>query len=270
MEIIDAHTHFFPDQVAAGAISRLEASSGEKAFHDGTLAGLLGSMDKAGIATSLVLPVATNPEKVSSLNRFSASLGQERVVMAGALHPRSLSWREELDEMLELGFRSLKLHPDYQEFYPDDPELLPFFAAVRDAGVTVIFHAGADLSYKPPYGGPPARIARLMDSLPGLRVYATHMGGFRMWDEAERCLVGREDVVLDTSFSFGYMPAERIRSIIRDHGADRVMFGSDSPWLDQSEQVAKLRRLALESETEEKILGRNARRLLDGWIVPAE
>lgn len=265
MKIIDAHTHFFPDAVAGKAIPKMEQTSGEKAFHDGTLAGLIGSMDDAGIELSVVLPVATNPLKVDSLNRFSAAVDSGRVVMAGGLHPHSPRWREELELMLALGFGAVKLHPDYQEFYPDDENLRPFFAALRDAGVTVAFHVGADLSYDPPYGGPPERIAALMDALPGLKVYATHMGGFRMWDAVERRLAGREDVLMDTSFSFGFMPEEQLRRIIAKHGAERVMYGSDSPWLDQAEQVENVRRLGLSSRDEELILYDNARRMIDSW-----
>ncbi len=267
-KIIDIHTHFFPDAVATRAISQMETTSGWKAHHDGTLAGLLGSMEAAGIETSIVLPVATNPEKVGSVNRYSASIDNGRIVMAGALHPKSPDWRDDLEEMLMLGFRMVKLHPDYQEFSADDPEMLPFFANLRDAGVTVIFHAGADPSYEPPFGAPPVRIARLLDNLPGLRVHASHMGGFKHWDEVEQYLVGRKDVVMDTSFSFDFMPLERVRAIIEAHGVERIMFGTDSPWLDQSEQAGHVLRLGLGHRETEMILYSNARRLLDGWKAP--
>ncbi len=269
MKIIDIHTHFFPDAVAVKAIPQMEASAGWKTFHDGTLTGLLGSMDAAGIGTSIVLPVATNPEKVGSVNRFSASVGSGRIVMAGALHPKSAAWRDDLEEMLTLGFRAVKLHPDYQQFYVDDPELLPFFASIRDAGVTVVFHAGADPSFNPPFGAPPSRIARLLDNLPGLRVHASHMGGYQLWDEVEQYLVGREDVVMDTSFSFGFIPDQRIRSIIEAHGIERIMFGTDSPWLDQSEQAGYLPRLGLGDEATEMILFSNARGMIDNWKARA-
>lgn len=257
MTVIDVHTHFFPDKVAASAIGKLECSSGQKAFHDGTRAGQLASMDKAGIDRALVLPVATNPEKVSSVNRFSASVGEPRLVMSGALHPLSNSWREELDEILSFGMQAVKLHPEYQEFDPDDPELLPFFAALRDAGLVVVFHAGEDISFDPPARATPECMASLLDHLPGLKILATHMGGFRLWDSVERHLAGKP-VWMDTPFGLGWMPDERFRRLLSNHGSDYVMFGSDSPWLDQSEELQRFLRLDLPSPVQEKILYSNA------------
>ncbi|HUU26898.1 MAG TPA: amidohydrolase family protein [archaeon] len=266
MRIIDFHTHFFPDKVAAAAIPKMEATSDHKAYTDGTAAGLLASMDSAGIECSVALPVATNPDKVSSINRFSASAGNRRLYMMGALYPGTPLWREHLDEFLELGFAGVKLHPDYQEFLPDDPDLLPFFAALRDSGRLVIFHAGEDLSYKPPYGGTPARLAALLEQLPGINIFATHMGGYRMWDEVERCLVGKP-VYMDTSFSFGEISDQRIRSLIGRHGADYVLFGTDSPWLDQQTEVNNVLRLRLGTAVEEKIFYGNAVRLVPQLAV---
>ena len=45
-------------------------------------------------------------------------------------------------------------------------------------------------------------------------------------------------------------------------GADRVLFGTDSPWDDQESALARLRALPLESAELDAILGGNAQRLL--------
>ncbi|MEA1997172.1 MAG: amidohydrolase family protein [Gemmatimonadota bacterium] len=264
LKIIDSHTHFFPDKVARTAIPRMEETSGCKAYTDGTAAGLLDSMDAVGIESSVVLPVVTNPEKVSSVNRFSASAARSmrRLCIMGALHPAAAAWPGHLEELLDLGFTGVKLHPDYQEFSPDDPRLLPFFSGLRDAGLLVFFHAGEDLSYEPPCKGTPASLATLLGNLPGLRIVAAHMGGYRSWDEVDRCLVGRENVYMDTSFSFREMSDSRIRSMIERHGTDNVLFGTDSPWLDQSQEVENVLRLGLGSDVEEKVLYSNALRLI--------
>jgi len=259
--VIDSHAHFFPDKVAAAAVSKLEGTSGQKAFLDGTRDGLLESMERTGIELALVLPVATNPEKVSSVNRFSAAVGEPRLQMFGGLHPASRTWREELDELISLGLPGVKLHPEYQEFNPDDPSLLPFFAAMRDAGVLVAFHCGEDISFEPPARCTPKSIAFLLDNLPGIRIFATHMGGFRLWDDSERWLIGRE-VWMDTSFSLGWMPDGQFRRMLSAHGKEFLMYGSDSPWCDQPAELARLRALGLAPEALERIEHGNARRML--------
>ncbi|MFC1614587.1 amidohydrolase family protein [Gemmatimonadota bacterium] len=261
MRIVDCHTHIFPDQVAEKAIPKMVEHSGHKAFTDGTLKGLIDSMDSAGIEKSIALPVVTNPGKVSSVNRYGASLDEPRLCMFGALHPKAESWRDHLEEIAGYGMPGIKLHPDYQSFYPDDPDLLPVFAACRDSGLLVFFHAGEDLSFKPPNLGGPARIASLLEALPGLKIFAAHMGGFRMWDEVEECLLGKP-VYMDTSFAIDYMSNERMRSIIGRHGSDYILFGTDSPWMDQSEEVKNVLGLGLGTEVEEKVFFANAVRLI--------
>ena len=54
--IIDFHTHAFPDRLAPRAIGQLTvnaAASGYTPLTDGTVAGLIASMDKAGIEAEI-------------------------------------------------------------------------------------------------------------------------------------------------------------------------------------------------------------------------
>ena len=60
--------------ITAGALEKLRASSGTVSFTDGTDSSLVDSMKRAGIDRSVVLPVATNPAKVSHINEIAASL----------------------------------------------------------------------------------------------------------------------------------------------------------------------------------------------------
>ena len=66
--IIDSHTHTFPVRIASAALARLQAASHTAAFSDGTDEGLLLSMQRSGVDASVVLPVATNPLKLASMN----------------------------------------------------------------------------------------------------------------------------------------------------------------------------------------------------------
>ncbi len=61
--IIDAHTHIYPDAVAKKALKTVITNIKGKlnAYTNGTLDGLLASMDAAGIDRSIVLPIATDP-----------------------------------------------------------------------------------------------------------------------------------------------------------------------------------------------------------------
>ena len=57
-KIIDFHTHAFPENVAARAIPALEKAGHVQAYTDGTSAGLLASMSRAGIDKSVICSIA--------------------------------------------------------------------------------------------------------------------------------------------------------------------------------------------------------------------
>jgi predicted TIM-barrel fold metal-dependent hydrolase len=66
---------------------------------------------------------------------------------------------------------------------------------------------------------------------------------------------------METSFTFE-LPPERLVRMIRAHGVERVMFGTDSPWAGQAEEAAHVRSLGLTEEELDKVLFTNAARLL--------
>jgi predicted TIM-barrel fold metal-dependent hydrolase len=51
-------------------------------------------------------------------------------------------------------------------------------------------------------------------------------------------------------------------ALIKSHGADKILFGTDSPWTDQAEEIASIRALPLEYNEIDAILGKNASILL--------
>ncbi len=261
MRIIDFHTHAFPDGVAASAIPALEAEGGVAAVYDGTVGGLLASMDRAGVDASVLQPVATKPSQVRAINDWAASLASGRLIPFGAMHPNLEDPSSEIARMADLGLRGFKLHPEYQAFSPEDPRMDPIYDAARRHGLIVLFHAGVDISV-PTLRGTPAAFSAMLDGHPGLKVVLAHMGGFRMWAEVADALAGR-DVWLDTAYTLGHLPDQEFVGLVRAHGADRVVFGSDGPWTDPASEIAHLRALPLSDGELENVLGANAERLLD-------
>ncbi|RJQ55955.1 MAG: amidohydrolase [Actinobacteria bacterium] len=261
--IVDVHTHIFPDDIAERVVKQLSAAGSVPAYLNGTLAALIASMDKAGIDVSVIAPVATKPSQVRSINDFSASVAGDRIVPFGTLHPDFEPVETEVKRMKEVGVRGIKLHSEYQEFHPDDERLYPMYEVLEWAGFVVLFHAGYDVEI-PTLHSSPDRFARLHQAFPKLRVILAHLGSWRMWDEVEEHLVGK-DVYFDTSYIFDDIGLEQFRRIVANHPPGRVLFGTDSPWTDQSVEVGRLRGSGLDRDTVDRILGENARRLL--WVT---
>lgn len=260
MRVIDFHTHTFPDGVASKAIPALAAEVGVEPCWDGTVTGLLAAMDRAGVDASVTQPVATRPEQVRSINDWASSVAGERIIPFGAMHPDLADPAVEIERMAAHGIRGFKMHPEYQSFEPDDPRMAGVYEAASSHGMVLLFHAGVDLSL-PTLRGTPAAFSRMLDAWPRLRVVLAHMGGYQLWHEVEEHLVGRE-VCLDTSYTLGHLPDDEFVALVRAHGADRVLFGSDGPWADAGAELEHLTRLPLDDRELAAILGANAERLL--------
>jgi hypothetical protein len=230
------------------------------AYYDGTIAGLIAAMDRTGVDRSLVAPVATKPSQVARINDWIASLDRERIIPFGAMHPDLPDPATEMTRLASLGIHGIKLHSQNQDFSPDEPRMAPIYESAIELGLIVLFHAG---SFVVDEGveARPAAFARVLDAYPDLTCVLAHMGGYQCWAEVREEICGR-DVYLDTAYVPGNLPDDELLSLIRDHGVERVLFGSDGPWTDAGVEIAHLRGLGLTSDELAAILGDNAQRLL--------
>jgi uncharacterized protein len=260
--IIDVHTHAFPDHLAARAMAQLQSETDEViAVLDGTVTDLLRSMDRAGIAVSVVASIATKPTQFEAILRWSDSIRSDRIVPFPSLCPTAPEAEAQVRRVAAEGFRGIKLHPYYQQFVMDDERSAPAYAAAEECGLAILMHAGFDIAFPRDRVADPARLVRVLDQHPKLRVIAAHLGGWMDWDEVEARLLGRP-VYLDVSTCFDFMDRPQAERILRGHGAEYLVFGSDSPWVDQLRTLEELRSFGLGHETEDRVLGGNAARLL--------
>lgn len=259
--IIDFHAHCFPDDLAERAVGLLAQRSDLTPHLDGTVSLLRASMQRAGIDFSVLMPVAVKPGHVRNTNLWARQMCGDGILSFAALHPACADFEDEIARIRDAGFRGVKLHPEYQEFWVDDETLRPFYRALGRSGLATLFHAGVDLGLPDFVRCTPGRMARALEWFEGGTVILAHFGAYQMPDEVERWLVGRE-VFFDTSFARRDLPPETQVRMIRGHGAGRFLFGTDSPWDDQAESLAALRGLALADAERAAILGGNAAALL--------
>jgi len=159
-----------------------------------------------------------------------------------------------------MGFPGVKIHPEYHEIEPDNPVYSPLYDAAVAERMIILFHAGIDIEI-PTLHSTPLHFLRIKEQFPDLTMILAHMGGFRQWKEVAQRICGA-DVYLDTSYSLDHMPDEEFMNLVRAHGAERILFGTDSPWADQQKDLEHLRRLPLTQDELQQICGGNAARLL--------
>lgn len=262
--IIDFHTHIFPDSIAERATEALKKNAhGEYApVHDLTEKGLLKAMDEAGIDVSVVVPVATKPAHSLKNIEWGAQFGSDRLIPFAGLFPDTESWKKNVDLAVANGYKGIKLHPEYQNFIVDDEKMFPLYDYALNKGMILIFHAGYDPIGSAPFKSNPAMFRKVVRAMRGGTIVAAHLGGQQQWEEVEDKLVG-ENIYLDTSMGTEYYGKERFKSILAGHGADKILFATDSPWSDASVEIKNLKSWDIPSGDLEKIFYRNAARLLE-------
>lgn len=268
--VIDFHTHAFPDKIASGALRSLMdgAMNASGAVltpcTDGTVLGLKAEMGKSGIDKSVVLPIVTRVGHHKSINDFAKKITaeNENIISFASLHPKTEDYDYVLKEIAENGFKGIKFHPEFQEEFIDSKESIRIIKLAEELGLYTVIHAGRDVGFLPPTHATPERIANVLKEISGNKLICAHLGGWKMWDDVERFLVGTP-VIFDTAYTAGIIEKSQMIRIIKNHGAKKVLFGSDAPWQSQKVTLDFLESLGLTKEELDLIEYKNALKIIN-------
>ena len=259
--IIDFHTHMFPDKIAGRTLDYLSSIINSRPFAPGSYTGLRASGEQAGVDISIALPAVTKVSQIDSVNRFASRYLEGPVISFGGIHPQASNYKDILHDIKSMGLKGIKLHPDYQDTYFDDIRYERIIDRASELGLITVVHAGADPKCPDDVHCTPQMARKVIDEVRPENLVLAHMGGLVMWDEVEKYLVG-QDVYFDTGVVLDRMPQEQFIRMVRSHGADRILFGTDSPWADQKNFVTILNSMPLTSDEREAIFSGNAMKLL--------
>ena len=267
--IIDFHTHIFPNSIAQKTVSALEKSGNVKSYSDGTEASLVEKMREAGVDIAVNLPVLTRAGQFDSILKFAIDINSrysksdgKRIISFAGMHPDIEDYKEKLLLVKESGILGIKIHPDYQGCFFDDEKYVRILSEAKRLGLITVTHAGFDCAYVgQPIRCTPKRVMSLLDKIGGYdRLVLAHMGANQLFDEVYDTLAG-EDVYFDTACVLNLFTEEKFKKILDKHGDGRILFATDSPWRDLSEDVSILKGFSLSCE--ERIFSENAARLLN-------
>jgi predicted TIM-barrel fold metal-dependent hydrolase len=267
MPILDSHVHAFPDRIAEVAMKTLsgDAEWGTvKGYHNGTVAGLLASMDRAGIQKAILCSVATRTAQVQKITDWSVEIASDRIIPIASVHPDYEQPEAEIERIAARGIKGIKFHPQYMNCALDDPRTIRIAKAAARARIGMVLHCGYDLAYARDELGGPAQLRRLHERVPDLRNMACHLGGWQRWEEVLAHVAGRP-IWFETSFSLGpdQCPEALLRRILDAHSPEYLLFGTDSPWRDQSSELDKFRGLPISAHAITAALWDNAFRFLN-------
>ena len=260
--IIDFHAHAFPDQVAASAIPYLEEEGDVKANHDGRISSLLAIMDREGVDKSVICCIATRPSQFEAIVSWSKQISSERIIPFPSFHPDDPQAVEHISQIKEEGFKGIKMHPYYQQFFLDDEKLYPAYEKISELGLILVMHTGFDIAFPRIRRCDPRQILNVMTRFPELKMVTTHLGAWQQWDEVEDLLAGRK-IYMDISYTLGQIDNQTARRIILKHPREYLLFGTDSPWSGPQKTYKQLQALELGDEREELIIRKNGLTLLE-------
>ena len=263
--IIDCHCHIYPDAIAERAVAGISTFYGLPNAYNGEIRQLHALGSDFGMDHYLVFSVATKPQQTRSINTFIAEAVYSsggKMTGLGTVHPDSDSLEADIDHLIKLDLRGVKLHADIQAIAADDPRCQKIYAICQERNLPVLMHTG---DYRYDYSNP-ERIAQVLEAFPALTVVGAHLGGWSVWDDAKRILPQYPNFYVDSSSSLYALPPQKALEIIRTYGAERVLFGTDYPMWPVEKELEMFNALDLTDEERESILHRNAERLFN---IPA-
>jgi uncharacterized protein len=281
--ITDCHVHIQPFKLLLNPPA-LELMKNHQPDFDRVLeftrspTAFLKYMDQVGLDRAVLInaaaPAVTGfPAGLNAMAANYAKANPQRLLSCGSFHPRySTNAMADIDEIVRLGLRLIKIHPPHQLFYPNDylhgmKELELLYRAAQSNGIPIMFHTGTSIfpGARSKYGDP-IYIDDVAVDFPDLNIVLAH-GGRPLWMNTAFFLVRRHsNVYLDIS---SIPPAHLLNYFPRlSEIAHKTLFGSDWPGpgvRDIKEALDSFRTLPLPAETKRRILGQTA---LTIWPCP--
>jgi predicted TIM-barrel fold metal-dependent hydrolase len=220
---------------------------------------MLAAMDAVGIDQSVVF----------NIFYADAHVGNDATAAFVARHPdRFIGFayaapiqppdvvRAELARCIDdLGMRGIKLYPPHMPWPLHDERWFPIYEFADERWLPVLFHTGTEPHALPRY------LAEIAPRFPGANFIAGHSGNTEgPRQEAIAAAQAHPNVYLETCSSFRTPGV--IEELVQRAGAERVLFGSDTPLMDPRSQLGKIITAAISDEDKRRVLGENALRLL--------
>jgi predicted TIM-barrel fold metal-dependent hydrolase len=229
--VIDAHNHL-----------------GDRPGARQTGAELVAKLDAAGVDKGVVFPfVEGNFTNDFVKNAFDER--PDRLIPYCAVNPWELDAVDVTRQCIaEWGFKGLKLHPTINGFHLADNDLVgPLFQLAEELDFPIIVHGASDLFNSPP------EFALMAQRYPRVPLMMAHMGFFWSVEQAIEFAGQFENLYLETSRA----PIFEIQTAVKRIGAHKVIWGTDSPFVDYEFEFKKMERSTSDPDGYAQIVGGN-------------
>jgi predicted TIM-barrel fold metal-dependent hydrolase len=238
--IIDAHNH----------VGGPDRGDGKKQSAD----EIVTEMNRLGIDKAVIFPFS---ELVPGI---SFSFANDNIAKAVSKYPDRLigfarlgpnfgkTAVEELKRDVKIGLAGIKLHPSSQNFSLRNNYLRDIIEKASMLDIPIIFDSGKKES-------PPEHFGELAELFPEAKIIMAHMFG-----DFLRIALHHQNIYIQTTD----MPRkEIIQEAVKELGAERIIMGSDSPYISMEVELKKIKSLNISENEKKLIIGENMRRMLE-------
>lgn len=219
---------------------------------------MLHTMDRAGVDIACVFNIF-HPDGTTSNDINAQFIAQQPERFVGFAFVAPIMPEGMVAELAraidELNFVAIKLYPPYAPWPFNQEPWFPIYEFANERGLTIIFHTDHFHNNRPRY------LADIAPLFPKANFVAGHSGNIQeARDEAIAAAQAHPNVYLETCST--YRTPGVIEQLVNEVGAERVLFGSDSPLMDPRSQIGKIITADIPDEAKILVLGGNATRLL--------
>jgi predicted TIM-barrel fold metal-dependent hydrolase len=227
---------------------------------------LLKALDRVGINVAAVSSFSgVQPFGNDIVGQTVSSFPDRFVGYARVNANYPITIKKELERCFNrLGFKGIKIHPYCDQVFPDDPRYEPVWKFAHEHSTPVLIHTWNNLRNNDPLLRfcTPSLFEKIARDYPEARIILGHSGG--EYDgilEAIKLAKDIPNVYLDTASSRLYPGI--VKMIVNEAGVEKVLYGSDIPFLSPIPQIGKIIYADLEEHEKRKILGLNAAKLFN-------
>ncbi len=134
----------------------------------------------------------------------------------------------------------------------------PIAERAAELGLPILQHAWHKYTGNLPYESDPLDVAELARQFPKTTIVMAHIGG--SWEWGISAVREVPNLLVDTSGT--RIELGQIVRAVKELGAERVIYGSDAPYVDYVLTIAKIENAPIDESAKKLILHSNAQRLL--------
>lgn len=276
--IIDSHVHLHPtEEVGKMVVEMIKEKHGVDYYSYGTPDDYLKDMKKAEIDKGIMVSFAPD-NQIKNMNFWTVAITRHSRTKP-AKYPMFIPFIsvsptmkgrtpvEELEHKFKWGMKGLKIHPVAQGFAPDDEKMMPAYEWLEKHDLPVIAHSGINIDESSCFGEP-KRWIPVLEKFRNLKLVLAHLGnGF--WDQTVEIADKFPHVMFDTAIAISYINSpttlddDEAEDLIRTIGSNRILFGSDYPWINPAKDIERIKGLNITERDKVRILGENAAKLFN-------